>query len=202
MKPPIPSGLIRTTPRQDWPQILAAIESKFPGRVPRRVPVRRIGEPLMCLANVTAHIVTNQGRPVHGRIVWTSEDASGEVYFVDLEHHVVWESPDGEWFDVTPHNGETEILFIQTDEPMDPVLASPAIIICTSERADVQKATKDVVGIGAAIYAMKAFQLGKGPKPPAGKMKAAIKAGQKAETALARIQQDANLAAALRMPRF
>ena len=82
-----------------------------PGAVPVYVPVEAAGWSLMneCFPNVQRMVLEHGGQQVNGWAVWQWANIA-----VTLEAHAVWESPEGELVDITPHGcGEREILSLR-----------------------------------------------------------------------------------------
>lgn len=60
-----------------------------------------------CHLNVPNHIKKHGGTQVYGWKVWNQE----RYGFVEAEFHSVWCNPDGQLVDITPGDGEKEVLF-------------------------------------------------------------------------------------------
>ena len=64
-----------------------------------------------CFPNVERMVKERGGQQVNGWAIWQWANV-----LVEAEAHAVWESPEGELIDITPHrNGEKEILFLRDD---------------------------------------------------------------------------------------
>lgn len=95
-----------TTPAEITPEI-AGFVAGFTAEEPVYVPVVNTMTPLECFDNCKTTVTASGGRVVLGWAIWQREGA-----FVEAEHHAVVEQPDGTLIDVTPHDGESHILFV------------------------------------------------------------------------------------------
>ena len=98
-----------TTPTEISVQVRDFCRTINPEAGPKFVPVRvdqgaRHGS---CYPNIQQKIGRDGGEMLHGWTVWETPD-----FFLEAEHHAVWVSPDDEWVDITPHEGEDSILFL------------------------------------------------------------------------------------------
>lgn len=99
-----------TTPAQPTQAIRQFCQQIVPGEEARYVPVRPApgARPSCCHINVAQQVTAADGRLQHG---WTIWEEPGQL--LTAEFHAVWESPTGEWVDITPHvDGERTILFL------------------------------------------------------------------------------------------
>jgi SEC-C motif len=99
-----------TTPKQiDETVLTFASEVLVPGAEP--VIVRVETDPdsgaLDCFGNVERRIERAGGGRRYGWAVWQHGTS-----MIEGEFHSVWIAPNGRFVDVTPHDGETEILFV------------------------------------------------------------------------------------------
>jgi len=110
------------TPRQTTPSHIVdrfiSIAQSVAGTCPEFIDVEptRNSKTGFCFQNVEGCVLSNGGKPISGWIVW---DWLG--VFTELEHHCVWERPDGSIVDITPQrDGERRILFIpDPSAPLD-----------------------------------------------------------------------------------
>lgn len=99
-----------TTPIKVTDKIMELCSRAVPGVEPVYVPVEaaewsQISE---CFPNVRQMIRELGGQQANGWAIWQWANV-----LVEAEAHSVWQSPEGELIDITPHkNGETEILFL------------------------------------------------------------------------------------------
>lgn len=93
-----------TTPTAITPDILALCASIATG-TPEFISVNPEAgcQPLECFQNVTLCA----GSAVNGWIIWERAGA-----FIEAEHHCALKRPDGSLVDVTPHDGESRVLFL------------------------------------------------------------------------------------------
>lgn len=99
-----------TTPVEITDKIMELCSSVVPGAAPVFIPVEAAGWGLMneCFPNVQKMVRENGGLQVNGWAIWQWANI-----LVEAEAHSVWQSPEGELIDITPHdNGEREILFL------------------------------------------------------------------------------------------
>ena len=64
-----------------------------------------------CYSNVDRMISLKGGKRVLGWTIWEWEGV-----LVEAEAHAVWEREDGKLIDVSPHDGEGQILFLRDDK--------------------------------------------------------------------------------------
>lgn len=102
-----PDRVAKTAPRNEW-----VIEQCR--KVSPHAPVVLRSEPFAnalyarCYLNALAAAECLEGNVVVGWSLWQNKA------YLTLEHHAVWEQPNGERVDVTPQTlGEKEILFVQ-----------------------------------------------------------------------------------------
>jgi hypothetical protein len=98
-----------TTPRVITPEINELCKS-ISEYEPVFVPVIADPKSLIneCFYNVDAYIAEHGGLKVLGRSIWQRANV-----LIEAEAHAIWQSPDGDMVDVTPHNnGVTIILFL------------------------------------------------------------------------------------------
>jgi hypothetical protein len=62
---------------------------------------------LDCYANVEREILRRGGGRRYGWLIWQHTDA-----MIEGEFHCMWITPDGTLLDVTPHDGEPNVLFV------------------------------------------------------------------------------------------
>lgn len=99
-----------TTPKDILPAISELCRSITPGAKPLFLEVNaqegaRFGE---CFANVQKMITKHGGGKQHGWLIWERPGI-----FVEAEFHCVWETNEGELFDVSPRqDGEEVVLFL------------------------------------------------------------------------------------------
>lgn len=106
------------------PPEITTIVSTFAGRlvagaVPVYVPVRtpRWAKKDYCIDNVTVKIELDGGAPIGGWLIHLAPDV------IMSEAHVIWQSPEDELVDVSPHN-DSRILFL----PDPSVRLSPEVL--------------------------------------------------------------------------
>lgn len=102
-----------TTPAKVTDKIMELCEKVVPGAVPVYVPVEAAGWSRLheCFPNVQRMIREQGGRQVNGWAIWQWANI-----MVEVEAHSVWQSPEGELVDITPHdNEEKRILFLCDD---------------------------------------------------------------------------------------
>jgi hypothetical protein len=103
-------GVKPTTPAVIDASVEAFVFQEFGERLAAQyVPVRLYGraQPLDCFNNVERLIEAAGGSRRNGWAIWIHGDA-----MIEAEHHAVWLSPKGELIDVTPHDGEQQIVFV------------------------------------------------------------------------------------------
>lgn len=72
------------------------------------VAVQEWSRPRECFPNVERMVQKQGGQQINGWAIWQWANI-----LVETEAHSVWQSPEGELMDITPHdNGEREILFL------------------------------------------------------------------------------------------
>lgn len=99
-----------TTPAKVTDKIMELCSRAVPGAAPVYVPVEAAGWCQLheCFPNVQRMVREQGGRQVNGWAIWQWANM-----MVEAEAHSIWENPDGELIDITPHdNGEKEILFL------------------------------------------------------------------------------------------
>lgn len=64
-----------------------------------------------CFDNVDSKVNESGGKRILGWTIWKWSNV-----MVEAEAHAIWETPLGEYIDITPHQGETEILFLRDDK--------------------------------------------------------------------------------------
>lgn len=106
-----------STPECITPAIKELCEKQVGKVAPVYLPV--IPKPwcleLECFNNVYQTVRRLGGKPVYGWTVWQWANL-----YVELEAHSIWETPEGELIDVTPHEGnDKEILFIRDNKMTD-----------------------------------------------------------------------------------
>jgi hypothetical protein len=103
----------QTTPAEIT-EVIREICTKVSSHEPVFVPVRpgEGCEKRDCHRNVPQVIESHGGDMVTGWIVWETPG-----FGLEFEFHAIWQSPDGDWCDVTPQaDGETQILFLPDPE--------------------------------------------------------------------------------------
>lgn len=154
-----PFGVPATTPEQIDSVVRDFANELVPGAEPRVVPVILAADAvrLDCFDNVEHKIQRDGGRKLCGWTVWQHED-----YMIEGEFHTVWVSPEREWVDVTPHDGENAIIFVPDVSARPPTgndLAPPNRL--KALRDDEQtKATVEMARQGSAF--MRAIGVYKG----------------------------------------
>lgn len=64
-----------------------------------------------CFTNVIRQAAAHGGETIFGWIIWHWPGV-----MIDMEHHAIWEKPNGTWQDITPKaDGEEHILFVRDD---------------------------------------------------------------------------------------
>lgn len=105
-----PFGVAPTTPEaiDDTLRTFAA-EALSPTEDPVFVPVETDADslPLDCFSNVQRRIQRQGGGKRRGWVVWQHGDS-----MIEAEFHCVWVAPDGRLVDVTPHDGESLVVFV------------------------------------------------------------------------------------------
>ncbi len=102
-----------TTPAKITEKITKLCNQLIGGAEPVYVPVVAAKQslPNECFPNVQRMIREQGGCQVNGWAIWQWANI-----LVEAEAHAVWESPEGELIDITPHeNGESRILFLRDD---------------------------------------------------------------------------------------
>ena len=102
-----------TTPRIITPAIKALCNDLVINSIPVKVQVipDSIALPQECFLNVQKIIRNKGGLCINGWIIWQWANI-----LIEAEAHAIWQNPEGNLIDVTPHDlGEREILFL-TDE--------------------------------------------------------------------------------------
>lgn len=95
-----------TTPYSLSPEVLA-FAATISADAPEYVAVSHNGAPLDCFNNCAAYVAAHGGSTVLGWAIWERAGA-----YLEAEHHSVVRTLDGKLIDVTPHDGETHILFV------------------------------------------------------------------------------------------
>ncbi|MHA0319039.1 hypothetical protein ACXY7D_11955 [Sphingomonas melonis] len=95
-----------TTPYEISPAILEFTATIAPGP-PEYVEVAETRDPLRCFQNCPDYVKDNDGQTVLGWAIWERDGA-----YLEAEHHAVVRRADGTLLDVTPHDGESHILFL------------------------------------------------------------------------------------------
>ena len=103
----------RTTPYKITDVIIKFCEETVSSVKPMYIPVRAVtgSEQNECFINVQKVVEKYGGKQVNGWAIWQWANI-----LVEAEAHSVWESPEGQLVDITPHvYGEKEILFLRDD---------------------------------------------------------------------------------------
>lgn len=103
-----------TTPSRVTDKIMELCSGIVPDAVPEYVSVaaQEWSLPCECFPNVQKMVREHGGQQVNGWAIWQWANI-----LVEAEAHSVWQSPEGELIDITPHvNGENEILFLKDDD--------------------------------------------------------------------------------------
>lgn len=103
-----------TTPIRVTDKIMELCSGIVSDAVPEYVPVavQEWSLPSECFLNVGRMVQENGGQQVNGWAIWQWSNI-----LVEAEAHSVWQSPNGELIDITPHvNGENGILFLKDDD--------------------------------------------------------------------------------------
>jgi hypothetical protein len=100
------------------PQAITQTVLTFCGQISQHSPLFVPVEPTPdanygdCYNNVRRKVQRDGGAAMHGWCIWEEPR-----FFIEAEHHAVWESPQGQKVDVTPHDmGEKRILFLPDPE--------------------------------------------------------------------------------------
>mgnify|MGYP001062801412 CR=1 FL=1 len=99
-----------TTPVRVTDKVMELCSGIVPDAVPEYVPVaaQEWSLPSECFSNVGRMVQEQGGQQINGWAIWQWANI-----LVEAEAHSVWQSPEGELVDITPHdNGEREILFL------------------------------------------------------------------------------------------
>ncbi len=98
-----------STPAEITDTIMELCSGAVPGTVPVYASVEAAGWSMM--TNVRRMVREHGGQQVSGWAVWQWTNI-----VISLEAHAVWESPERELVDITPHDcSEREILFLRDD---------------------------------------------------------------------------------------
>jgi len=97
----------QTTPIEITPNIQEFLNRFICAPVWMDVRPEPYAVPNECFLNVAKKIARDGGFLQHGWVVWY---APGVI--LEAEFHGVWISPTGEMVDITPHDGESRILFV------------------------------------------------------------------------------------------
>lgn len=103
----------RTTPYKITDVIIKFCEDTVSSVKPMYIPVRAVtgSEQNECFINVQKVVEKYGGKQVNGWAIWQWANI-----LVEAEAHSIWESPEGQLVDITPHvYGEKEILFLRDD---------------------------------------------------------------------------------------
>lgn len=103
-----------TTPLRVTDKIMELCSGIVPDVKPEYIPVAVQEWSLLneCFPNVERMVQEQGGQQVNGWAVWQWANI-----LVEVEAHSVWQNPEGELIDITPHvNGENEILFLRDDD--------------------------------------------------------------------------------------
>ena len=103
-----------TTPVRVTDKIMELCSGIVPDVHPEYVPVvaQEWSLPNECFPNVERMVQEQAGQQINGWAIWQWANV-----LVEAEAHSVWQSPEGELIDITPHiNGENEILFLRDDD--------------------------------------------------------------------------------------
>lgn len=102
-----------TTPTRITDKIMELCRGIVPDIEPIYVSVEVAEWSLMneCFPNVQRMVREQGGQQVNGWAIWQCANI-----FAEAEAHSVWQSPEGELIDITPHvNGESQVLFLRDD---------------------------------------------------------------------------------------
>lgn len=102
-----------TTPIKVTDKIMELCRGIVPDVEPIYVPVEVAEWSLMneCFPNVQRMVREQGGQQVNGWAIWQCANILAEA-----EAHSVWQNPEGELIDITPHvNGESQVLFLRDD---------------------------------------------------------------------------------------
>lgn len=102
-----------TTPAKVTDKIMGLCEGIVADMKPVYLPVSapEWSLPGECFPNVQRIVREQGGKQVNGWAIWQWANI-----LVEAEAHSVWENPEGQLIDITPHdNGESEILFLCDD---------------------------------------------------------------------------------------
>lgn len=103
-----------TTPLRVTDKIMELCSGIVPDVKPEYIPVAVQEWSLLneCFPNMERMVQEQGGQQVNGWAVWQWANI-----LVEVEAHSVWQNPEGELIDITPHvNGENEILFLRDDD--------------------------------------------------------------------------------------
>lgn len=115
-----------TTPYEISPEV-ARFAATICESSPEYVEVANEREPLDCFFNCAAEVTENGGELILGWAIWERAGA-----YLEAEHHAIVKRLDGTLMDVTPHNGETHILFLA-----DPTAKFNGIVGRNNHRAPI-----------------------------------------------------------------
>lgn len=102
-----------TTPVRVTDKIMELCSRIVPDVHPEYIPVavQKWSRPMECFPNVERMVQEQGGQQVNGWAIWQWANI-----LVEAEAHSVWQSPEGQLMDITPHdNGESQILFLCDD---------------------------------------------------------------------------------------
>lgn len=101
---------IETTPKYITSEIIEMCTNLTPYNAPAYVLVKPIQGALSndCFNNVSKMVKSYGGKAVNGWVIWQWANV-----MLDAEAHCIWQSPENDVIDITPHNyGEDTILFL------------------------------------------------------------------------------------------
>lgn len=103
------------TPERLTEQIVEICKGIVEGIKPQYVKVQPQPwcKKLDCYANVSTMVEKYGGKQVYGWTIWI-----WKYIMIDAEAHSVWQSPEGELIDVTPHEGNDERILYLIDNTM------------------------------------------------------------------------------------
>lgn len=98
-----------TTPAKITDKVIKLCEKVVPGGAPVYVPVEveKGSKKNECFLNVQRVVQDKGGMQINGWAIWQWANI-----LVETEAHSVWRNQEGKLIDVTPHDGENQILFL------------------------------------------------------------------------------------------